>query len=73
MSSKPISDYARAIKRLFTLEGQYRALQQKAAAAARDRDLAERQVRDLTHELQLARRENAQLRSLVPDCRRQDA
>jgi len=73
MSKQPLTDYARAIKRLSTLEGQYRALQQKAAAAARDRDLAERQVRDLTLELQLARREISQLRSLVPDCRRQHA
>lgn len=65
---KPVSDYARAIKRASTLEGQMRALRHQVETAVREREVAERQVRDLTHELQVARRENAQLRSLVPNC-----
>lgn len=73
MSSKPISDYARAIKRAETMAGEVRHLRHKLEAAIREREVAERQVRDLTHELQLARREISQLRSLAPDCRRQHA
>lgn len=66
MSKKPITDYCKAIKRIAAQDGQLRAARQERDLAIRDRELAERQVRDLTHELQAARRQIAALKSLAP-------
>lgn len=66
MSKKPITDYCKALKRVAALEDNNRALIQQRHEAIRERELAERQVRSLTHELQAARREIAALKSLAP-------
>lgn len=60
------SDYVKAIKHVQTLKGDVRVLRVKLDQAHRERDLAEQQARSLTRELQAARRELAELRSLVP-------
>ena len=59
-------DYARAIKYAESLKGDVRSLRVKLDKAHRERELAEQQVRSLTHELQAARREIARLQSLAP-------
>ncbi|MBX9661894.1 hypothetical protein [Novosphingobium sp.] len=66
MSNKPPTDYLKAIKRIATQEGQLRAARHEREVAIREREVAERQVRSLTHELQAARREIARLQSLSP-------
>lgn len=58
-------DYARAIKYAEAQKAEVRSLRVKLDKAHRERDLAELQVRSLTHELQAARRELAELRSLA--------
>lgn len=66
MSNKPPTDYLKAMKRIAALQENNRALIQQRHEAIREREVAERQVRSLTHELQAARREIARLQSLSP-------
>lgn len=60
------SDYAKALKYADALREHVRSLRAQLDKVIRERDGAESAARSLTLELQVARREIAELRSLAP-------